>query len=128
VTDLARGLGRSANSVSMIVDRMVKAGWVRRGRDRGDRRTVRVSISTKGEAAFRPATVAGLELIGEIMSPLSHEDKRNFLNAHEVIRQKALQYLNPEGDIEEMRKSDVTSRPDLAKRLRQYLTTSTGEG
>jgi DNA-binding MarR family transcriptional regulator len=106
VTDLARGLGR----------------------DRGDRRTVRVSISTKGEAAFRPATVAGLELIGEIMSPLSHEDKRNFLNAHEVIRQKALQYLNPEGDIEEMRKSDVTSRPDLAKRLRQYLTTSTGEG
>jgi DNA-binding MarR family transcriptional regulator len=128
VTDLARGLGRSANSVSMIVDRMVKAGWVRRGRDRGDRRTVRVSISTKGEAAFRPATVAGLELIGEIMSPLSHEDKRNFLNAHEVIRQKALQYLSPEGDIEEMRKSDVTNRPDLAKRLRQYLTTSTGEG
>jgi DNA-binding MarR family transcriptional regulator len=128
VTDLARGLGRSANSVSMIVDRMVKAGWVRRGRDRGDRRTVRVSISTKGEAAFRPATVAGLELIGEIMSPLSHEDKRNFLNAHEVIRQKALQYLSPEGDIEEMRKSDVTNRPDLAKRLRQYLATSTGEG
>jgi DNA-binding MarR family transcriptional regulator len=128
VTDLARGLGRSANSVSMIVDRMVKAGWVRRGRDRGDRRTVRVSISTKGEAAFRPATVAGLELIGEIMSPLSHEDKRNFLNAHEVIRQKALQYLNPEGDIGEMRKGDVTNRPDLAKRLRQYLTTSAGVG
>jgi len=112
----------------MIVDRMVKAGLVRRGRDRGDRRTVRVSVSSKGEAAFRPATVAGLELIREIMSPLSYEDKRTFLSLHEIVRQKALQYLNPEGDIEEIGRSDVTSRPDLAKRLRQYLTNSTGEG
>jgi DNA-binding MarR family transcriptional regulator len=123
VTDLARGLGRSANSVSMIVDRMVKAGLVRRGRDRGDRRTVRVSVTNKGDAAFRPATAAGLELIREITSPLSYEDKRTFVGLHETIRNKALQYLDPEGDIEEMRRSDVTNRPDLAKRLRQYLST-----
>lgn len=128
VTDLARGLGRSANSVSMIVDRMVKAGLVRRGRDRGDRRTVRVSVTNKGEAAFRPATVAGLELIREVTSPLSYEDKRTFVNLHEVVRRGALQYLNPEGDIEEMSRDDVTNRPDLAKRLRQYLSTSTAKG
>ena len=128
VTDLAQGLGRSANSVSMIVDRMVKAGLVRRGRDRGDRRTVRVSVTNKGEAAFRPATVAGLELIRELTSPLSYEDKRTFVGLHELIRHKALQYLNPEADIEEMGRSDVMNRPDLAKRLRQYLSTSTAEG
>jgi DNA-binding MarR family transcriptional regulator len=127
ITDLARGLGRSANSVSMIVDRMVKAGLVRRGRDRGDRRTVRVSVTNKGEAAFRPATGAGLELIGEITSPLSNEEKRTFVSLHEVVRNKALQYLNPEGDIEEMKSNDVTSRPDLAKRLRQYMSTSAGD-
>jgi hypothetical protein len=69
--------------------------------------------------------VAGLELIREIMSPLSYEDKRTFLSLHEVVREKALQYLNPEGDMEQIRKSDVTNRPDLAKRLRQYLATST---
>ena len=126
VTDLAKGLGRSANSVSMIVDRMVKAGLVRRGRDRGDRRTVRVSVTNKGEAAFRPATVAGLELIREVTSPLSYEDKRTFVSLHEVVRRGALEYLNPEGDIEEMSRDDVTNRPDLAKRLRQYLSTSTG--
>jgi hypothetical protein len=67
--------------------------------------------------------VAGLELIREITSPLSYEDKRTFVGLHEIVRNKALQYLNPEGDIEEMRRSDVTNRPDLAKRLRQYLTT-----
>jgi MarR family transcriptional regulator, organic hydroperoxide resistance regulator len=128
ITDLARGLGRSANSVSMIVDRMVKAGLVRRGRDRGDRRTVRVSITKKGEAAFRPATGAGLELIQEITSPLSNEDKRTFVSLHETVRNKALQYLSPEGDIEEAKRSDVTNRPDLAKRLRQYLSIATAEG
>jgi DNA-binding MarR family transcriptional regulator len=128
VTDLARGLGRSANSVSMIVDRMVKAGLVRRGRDRGDRRTVRVSVTNKGEAAFRPATMAGLDLIRELTSPLSYEDKRTFVGLHEMIRDRALRYLNPKGDIEEMRSSDVTSRPDLAKQLRQYLSASAGKG
>jgi DNA-binding MarR family transcriptional regulator len=127
VTDLARGLGRSANSVSMIVDRMVKAGLVRRGRDRGDRRTVRVSVTDKGEVAFRPATVAGLELIREITSPLSYEDKRTFVSLHEVVKHKALQCVNPEADIEEMERSDITNQPDLMKRLRRYLSTSTGE-
>jgi len=127
VTDLARGLGRSANSVSMIVDRMVRAGLVRRGRDRGDRRTVRVSVTNKGQAAFRPATMAGLDLIRELTSPLSYEDKRTFVGLHEMIRDKALRYLNPKGDIEEMRNGDVTSRPDLAKQLRRYLSTSAGK-
>jgi DNA-binding MarR family transcriptional regulator len=128
VTDLAGGLERSANSVSMIVDRMVKAGLVRRGRDRADRRTVRVSVTNKGEAAFRPATVAGLELIRELTSPLSYDDKRVFVNLHEMIRRKALLYLNPGGDIEKTRGGDVTNRPDLAKRLRQYLSPSAGKG
>ena len=128
VTDLARGLGRSANSVSMIVDRMVKAGLLRRERGRGDRRTVRVSVTDKGEVAFRPATVAGLELIREITSPLSYEDKRTFVSLQEIVKHKALECVNPEVDIEEMERNDITNRPDLVKRLRQYLSTSTGEG
>jgi len=128
VSDLARGLGRSANSVSMIVDRMVKAGLLRRERDRGDRRTVRVSATKRGEVAFRPATVAGLELIREITSSLSYDDKRTFISLHEVVKHKALQCVNPEVDIREVERNDITNRPDLVKRLRQYLSTSTDEG
>jgi len=128
VTDLARGLGRGSDSASMIVDRMVRAGLVRRVRDRSDRRTVRVSVTNKGEAAFRPATAAGLELMREITSPLSYQDKRTFVSLHEVVRQRALQYVNPEVDMEEMGRNDITKRPDLVKRLRQYVSTSTGEG
>jgi len=128
VTDLARGLGRGSDSASMIVDRMVRGGLVRRVRDRSDRRTVRVSVTNKGEAAFRPATAAGLELMREITSPLSYQDKRTFVSLHEVVRQRALQYVNPEVDMEEMGRNDITKRPDLVKRLRQYVSTSTGEG
>ena len=127
VSDLARGLERSPNSVSMIVDRMVKAGLVRRVRDRVDRRVVYVIISSKGENAFEPATRAGLEFIREITSPLSHDDKLTFVNLHEVIKYKALEYVNPEVDVEEMKRNEITNRPDLVERLLQYLSNSAPE-
>ena len=76
ITDIGRWLDRSPNSVSMLVDRMVKAGLVRRVRDRKDRRTVFVSMTPKAEKAYAPATEAGWSLIQEILSPLSNEDKR----------------------------------------------------
>ena len=51
-TDMAVSLDRSPNSVSMLVDRMVKAGLVKRTRDRSDRRVVNVSLTNKGENAL----------------------------------------------------------------------------
>jgi DNA-binding MarR family transcriptional regulator len=128
ITDIARWLERSTNSISMIVDRMVKAGLVRRVRDRGDRRVVYVIVTDKGENVFRPATRAGLELVQGIMSPLSDHDKRTFLGLHQAIKYKALEYLNAGADMEEVGRNDITNRPDLVKRLRQYLSPSTGEG
>jgi DNA-binding MarR family transcriptional regulator len=127
VTDLAHWLERSTNSVSMLVDRMVKAGLITRKRDRGDRRAVHLSITNKGENALKPATLAGLEFIREILSPLSDEDKRAFVSLHEIVKYKALQYLNPGLDIEEMRRNEITNQPDLMKRLAQYISTSMSE-
>jgi DNA-binding MarR family transcriptional regulator len=60
VTDIARWLERSTNSISMIVDRMVKAGLVRRARSTGDRREVRVTNISKGQDALKPANLASL--------------------------------------------------------------------
>ena len=125
ITDVARWSGRSTNSVSMIIDRMVKAGLVRRVRDRKDRRTVFVTITSKAENALKPATLAGLEFIREILSPLSSEDRRTFVNLHEMVKYKALEYLNPGADIEEMQRSEVTSQANLVERLVQYISPST---
>jgi DNA-binding MarR family transcriptional regulator len=127
VTDLAHWLERSTNSVSMIADRMVKVGLITRKRDRGDRRVVRLAITSKGENALKPATLAGWNLIREILSPLSDEDKRAFVSLHEIVKYKALQYLNPGLDIEEMRRNEITNQPDLMKRLAQYISTSMSE-
>jgi len=124
ITDVARWSGRSTNSISMIVDRMVKAGLVRRVRDRKDRRTVFVTITGKAENALKPATRAGLEFIQETLSPLSDDDKLTFVNLHEVLKRRALEYLNPGVDIEEIQRSEVTSQANLMERLVQYISSS----
>jgi MarR family 2-MHQ and catechol resistance regulon transcriptional repressor len=125
ITDIARWSGRSTNSISMIIDRMVKAGLVKRARDRKDRRAVFVTITSKAEHALEPATRAGLEFIQETLSPLSDEEKLTFVNLHEVVKHKALEYLNPGEDIEEMQRSEVTSQANLVERLVQYISPST---
>jgi len=125
VTDLALGLEHSPNSVSMIVDRMVKAGLVTRKRDRGDRRVVYVVSTSKGENAHKLATPAALGFIREILSPLSYEDKGTLVSLLEVVRDKTLNYLNPGVDIEKIRRNSVINQPDLTKRLKQYLLSST---
>ena len=119
ITDIAQWLDRSVNSVSMIIDRMVKAGLVKRTRDRKDRRTVFVTLTNKAEDAYVPATAAGWELIQEIMSPLSNEDKRALIRLLEMIRDKTYDYLEPGAVAEEVKvngtKKMSQSRAQAAK-------------
>jgi DNA-binding MarR family transcriptional regulator len=104
-TDVARWLDRSVNSVSMIIDRMVKAGLVRRVRDRKDRRTVFLTITSKAEKAYVMATVAGWGLIQEVLSPLSDEDKLTLIRLLETLRDKTYDYLGSGGVVEEVRRN-----------------------
>jgi len=87
----------------MIIDRMVKAGLVKRTRDRRDRRTVFVTMTGKAEEAYLPATAAGWGLIQKILSPLSDEDKRTLIKLLETLRDKTYDYLEPGGSVEEVR-------------------------
>ncbi|MGQ9546744.1 MAG: MarR family winged helix-turn-helix transcriptional regulator [Dehalococcoidia bacterium] len=119
-TDVARWLGRSPNSISMIADRMARAGLLKRVRDRVDRRVVHLAITSKGEQALKPATLAGLEFIQKILSPLSYEEKQTILNLLLKILYEAHKYLNPEADIEEVRKLEVKPRDNLMEGLVRY--------
>jgi DNA-binding MarR family transcriptional regulator len=124
-TDVARWIGRRTNSVSMMVDRMVKAGLVRRERSRRDRRVVCLIITSKAENALEPATRAGWEFIQKIMSPLSEEDRQTFARLLETLRYQTMNYLNPGEDIEEMVRNDDKSHVNLSGRLVQRGLTST---
>jgi len=116
-TDLAALLERSPNSVSMLIDRMVKAGLVKRTRDRKDRRVVRVSLTSKSEKVVGLATVAGWEFIQKILSVLSDKDKQTLAGMLGMIKCELSGYLNPEEDTADIKKESVTNQPDLYERM-----------
>ena len=120
-TDLASILERSPNSISMLVDRMVKAGLVRRTRDRKDRRVIIVSLTSKGEKAVEPAIPAGWEFIQKIVSPLSDNDRRAFASMLETVKCELAGCLNPEMEKAEIVKGSFTKDPDLYKRMAKIL-------
>jgi DNA-binding MarR family transcriptional regulator len=117
ITDVANVLERSTNSVTMIVDRMVKAGLLRRVRDRSDRRTVNVFLTSKAENALKTANPAAWEFMQQGMSPLSYEDKDAFASLLMTLNRKLLQQLNPGADVETMIKSDFRLED---RRLKQF--------
>jgi len=96
---------------------MVKAGLVRRTRDRKDRRVVTVSMASKGEKAVEPAVIACWEFIHEILSPLSYDDQRAFAGMLETVKCELAGYLNPEMDKAEIIENSFTKHPDLYKRM-----------
>jgi DNA-binding MarR family transcriptional regulator len=113
IIDLARVLERGPNSVSTLVDRMVKAGLVRRTRGKVDRRVVRVSLTSKGEDAIKLATPAGWEFIQKILSPMSDKDKDALTSLLETVTCDLRGYLNPEVDMAEIIEDSVTNRRNL---------------
>jgi DNA-binding MarR family transcriptional regulator len=127
VTDIARWLERSTNSVSMIVDRMVKAGMVRRARSTGDRREVRVANTSKGQDALKPANLASLEAVQKILSPLSHEDRSTLLSLLGTVKYEILKCLNPGVDIEKIKRNELKQAANLTKWLSEYGLPSTPE-
>jgi DNA-binding MarR family transcriptional regulator len=126
ITDIARWLERSTNSITMIVDRMVKAGLLRRVRDRKDRRTVNVFLTGKAEDALKPANPPAWEFMQQGMSPLSSADKDAFAGLLKMINHKLLAYLNPGADVEGMLQDDFKQQEYFLKQWRKqpWLATS----
>ena len=127
VTDVALWLERSTNSISMIVDRMVKAGLVRRVRDRIDRRVVHLTITSKGENALKPATVARLDVVRKIMSPLSLKERSTLLSLLGTIKYEMLVCLNPGMNMEEIKRKEFEQAANVKKWLSEYGLPSTPE-
>jgi DNA-binding MarR family transcriptional regulator len=127
ITDIARWLERSTNSVTMLVDRMVKAGLVRRVRSKSDRRVVRVTFTSKGKNAIKPATQASFEVIRKILSQLSYEDRNALLSLLGTMKYEILKYLNPGVDIEEVKREELKQAANVKEWLNEYGFPSTPE-
>jgi DNA-binding MarR family transcriptional regulator len=121
IVDIARWGERSPNSVTAIVDRMVRVGLLRRVRDRIDRRVVHVSITGKGEEVLKPASLAAISFYQQIMSQLSLENAHTLASLLTVINYKLLECLNPGADIGAMQESDSETHDRLVELVRQML-------
>jgi DNA-binding MarR family transcriptional regulator len=127
VTDIAQWLERSTNSISMIVDRMVKARLVRRARDKVDRRVVYVSRTSKAESLFRPATVESFANVRKILSPIPDKDKRTLLNLLGEVKYETLKCLDREVDIEKIKRDELKQSASIKKWINEYGPSSTPE-
>ncbi len=125
--DLALMLERSPNSVSMLIDRMVKAGLVRRTRDRRDRRAVNVTLTGKGAKALEPAAPADWEFIQRILLTLTDEDKHSLANMLETVKCEAFAYLHPELDKADIVRDSLTNQPGLYERMMKNILPSGSE-
>ncbi len=126
-TDLALILERSPNSISMLVDRMVKAGLVRRTRDRIDRRVVHVALTSKGTNAIELAIPEGWDFIQKILSPMPYKDKQALAGMLETVKCELLGYLNPQVNMAEIIKNSVTNQPGLYERMIKNIFASGSE-
>jgi len=126
-TDIGRWGGHKVNTVSMLVDRMVKAGLLKRIRDLPDRREARLVITKKGEEAFRLATPAVWSFIEDTMSSLSDEEKRTLARLLEKVRDKELQHLDADADIRKPGTYDTIDLARLTNRLGKHVPTSSPE-
>jgi MarR family transcriptional regulator, organic hydroperoxide resistance regulator len=116
VSDVAQWLDRNTNSISLIVDRMKKEGLITRSRSLGDRRTVRLSLTQKGQEKLDQASVPGWDLVQEMISPLSEKELNTFADLLEPIRKKAFEYLNPGKTMKEVRINDIEKVAQFFKR------------
>lgn len=117
VTDIAEWLIHSPNSISMIVDRMVKAGLVKRARDKADRRVVNVTATTKANTAVRRVHAAILDFVRQVFQPLSYEDANTLSGLLGTVKYEILKYSNPELDIKEAKKIESKQIDSIVKWL-----------
>jgi DNA-binding MarR family transcriptional regulator len=93
-TDIARWTGHSANSVSMLLERMVKGHLLTRRRDKKDRRVVWLNLTRRGSALVEPSIQLHQELLQQLFSRIPAGEKTMLVNRLRVVHSTASEYLD----------------------------------
>ena len=75
INELAALLGLDKSSVSGLVDRAAKRGWVRRVPSMVDRRSVRVALTDAGRSVVDSVAAGFAQDIEQLLAPLSDGDR-----------------------------------------------------
>ena len=85
-TRLGKMLLVNRANVTGLVDRLERAGWVRRSDDPEDRRAHRVCITRSGEAALEKAEPVYFARIDAVLDALTGQERADLCTALEKIR------------------------------------------
>lgn len=86
MTAVAKALGVTTGTLTISVNSLVKKGFVNRVRSEEDRRVVLVSLSVKGQKAFKHHHDYHSRMIEAIVAQMTEEEKK--------VLEKALKNLN----------------------------------
>lgn len=73
------------NTIAALLDRMERAGWVRRSPDPADRRALVVTLTRAGTEQFERARRIALALQAEVLSVLPERERSPFLTRLERV-------------------------------------------
>ncbi len=76
--ELAERMGVTTGSLTVLVDRLVRAGLVERRPDERDRRSIRVGLTSEGQKHFEEHHKLHLQLSQDIAGALSPEEAERF--------------------------------------------------
>ena len=88
---LKENLDLSLSTLTGIVDRMIKAGYVERQRDGNDRRVVRVRMTKKGEEVSKELNKKRHKKIITILQLLKREDQELLIGTFERLTSHLVQ-------------------------------------
>ncbi len=77
--ELAEILSVSTPAVTGLVDRMVKGGYVRRVRDKKDRRVINIELTPKGAKAAQGVSTTRQKMIQDLFGKLSASERETYL-------------------------------------------------
>jgi DNA-binding MarR family transcriptional regulator len=83
--ELSRHMGVTASTMSLMVDRLERGGYVRRERSRQDGRRLDLHLTPAGVRVKRQQNVLEPELVGAVLARLDPEPRRQALAGLELL-------------------------------------------
>jgi DNA-binding MarR family transcriptional regulator len=93
--ELADMLVVDRSNVTGLVDRMEKAGWVRRADDPEDRRVYRVQLTASGKKLWQKVAPAYADVVRQVTDRLGERQMRDAVALLATLREDATRWVAP---------------------------------
>jgi len=90
---LARHMGVTASTMSLNVDRLERAGYARRERDRHDARQIELRLTDAGNRLKQKQKLLDPELAGSLLKRLNGPDRAKALHGLELLAEAATEMI-----------------------------------